>query len=106
MKMSEKLLFAGFACALAAAPLLAGNDAVELPSWSNQGDIKAELSSTGERISGILSSVVSILSVIGMLIGAAMFPVGRGEDGKRWLLGSAIGLVVAGSVYGIAGLFL
>ena len=104
--MIRTLLLAGFACALAAASALAGNDAVELPSWGNQGDIAAELSSTGERISNILSSVVSILSVIGMLVGAAMFPVGRGEDGKRWLIGSAVGLIVAGSVYGIAGLFL
>ncbi len=104
--MRKMALWLGLLGMLAAAAALASNDAVELPSWSSRGDIKAELSSTGERISGILSSVVAILSVIGMLVGAAMFPVGRGEDGKRWILGSAVGLIVAGSVYGIAGLFL
>ncbi len=84
----------------------ANNSAVQLPSWGQQSDIQSTLSSKGEQIANIISSVVAILSILGMLIGAAMFSVSRTDDGKKWILGSVCGLIVAGSVYGIVGLFI
>jgi hypothetical protein len=47
---------------------------------------------------------VAILAIIGMIVGAGYFTVGNGEKGKMFLFGGVIGLVIAGSAYGIAAL--
>jgi len=78
---------------------------VRLPTWANTGNLESDLSSKGQGVANVIALVVGILAVIGMLVGAAQFAIQRAEQGKQWLGGGAVGLVVAGSVYGIAGLF-
>jgi len=78
---------------------------VKLPTWANAGNLESELSNKGQGVANIIALVVGILAVIGMLVGAAQFAIQRAEQGKQWLGGGAIGLVVAGSVFGIANLF-
>ena len=84
----------------------AANNAVELPSWANEGNLDQELSSKGQSVANTLSSIVAILAVIGMLVGAAFFPMNKAEQGKQWVMGGGIGLIISASVYGIAALFL
>lgn len=78
---------------------------VRLPTWANSGNLESELSSKGQNVANIIALVVGILAVIGMLVGAANFAFQRAEQGKQWVGGGAVGLIVSGSVYGIANLF-
>lgn len=78
---------------------------VRLPNWANAGNLDAELSSKGQNVADTIALVVGILAVIGMLVGAGYFAMQRSDLGKQWLGGGAVGLVVAGSVYSIAALF-
>lgn len=87
-------------------PSLAGNDSVELPSWANTGDLESELSSKGKEAASIISIIVAILAIVGMLVGAGFFAVGNQENGKKYLIGGIIGLIIAGSVFGIAAIFI
>ncbi|KAF0190501.1 MAG: hypothetical protein FD165_2669 [Gammaproteobacteria bacterium] len=78
---------------------------VNLPSWAGNQNLESELSSRGQRVSTIISALVGILAVIGMLVGAAFFTMKKFDEGKLWLGGGAVGLVVAALVFGIAGVF-
>jgi len=78
---------------------------VRLPNWANAGNLDAELSSKGQNVADSIALIVGILAVIGMLVGAGYFAMQRSDLGKQWLGGGAVGLVVAGSVYSIAALF-
>lgn len=78
---------------------------VRLPTWANSGNLESELSSKGQNVADVIALVVGILAVIGMLVGAGYFAMQRSDLGKQWLGGGAVGMVVAGSVYGIAALF-
>lgn len=78
---------------------------VNLPSWAGNQNLESELSSRGQKVSTVISALVGILAVIGMLVGAAFFTMKKFDEGKLWLGGGAIGLVVAAVVFGIAGIF-
>lgn len=81
-------------------------DGVQLPNWANGGsNMESDLSQKGQKVANIISLIVGILSILGMLAGAAHFPMNKPDEGKRFLFYSIIGLVVAGSVYGIAAIF-
>ena len=79
---------------LFAEPSLAANTGVELPAWANSGNIETELSNKGKEAANLISVIVGILSIIGMLVGAAFFSVGKQEEGKKYLLGGIILIVV------------
>ncbi|MFQ5470967.1 MAG: hypothetical protein ACE5EH_11795 [Gammaproteobacteria bacterium] len=78
---------------------------VKLPTWADSGNLENELSNKGQSVANVIAMIVGMLAVIGMLVGAGYFAIQKAEQGKQWLSGGAIGLVVAGSVYGIAALF-
>lgn len=78
--------------------------AVKLPNWASTSNLEQDLSSKGQKIANIIASIVGILGVIGMLVGAGCFPLNKPDLGKAFVVYSAIGLVVAGSVYGMAAL--
>ncbi|MCP5008174.1 MAG: hypothetical protein GY941_30210, partial [Planctomycetes bacterium] len=82
------------------------NNAVELPSWAQTGNLESELSNKGKDAANIISLIVAILAIIGMLVGAGFFATGKQEEGKKFLFGGIIGLIVAGSVFGIAAIFI
>ena len=78
---------------------------VKLPTWANSGNLENELASKGQKVANTIALVVGILGVIGMMIGAGQFTLQRHEQGKSWIGGGVVGLVIAGSVFGIAKLF-
>ncbi len=104
--MKSYLLIAIFISTLFLDPLLAANSGLELPSWANSGNLEGELSSTGQNVAGIISMIVALLAIGGMLVGAGFFTVGNPDRGKTYLFGGVTGLILAGSVYGIAALFI
>jgi hypothetical protein len=104
--MKNYIFIAIFISTLFLDPLMAANSGLELPSWANSGNLENELSSTGQNVAGIISMVVALLAIGGMLVGAGFFTVGNPDRGKTFLFGGVTGLVLAGSVYGIAALFI
>lgn len=79
---------------------------VELPSWAGTGNLDQELNNKGKAVADIAATIVGALAIIGMLVGAALFPLNKPDEGKKWVMGGGIGLIIAGSVAGIAQLFL
>ncbi len=84
----------------------AKNKNVELPTWAEQGDVKTEINSKGKNASEVLTAVVVLIAILGMLAGAGFFAFGNSDMGKKLIFGGIIGLVIAGSVYGIAAIFI
>ncbi len=84
----------------------AKNSSVELPSWASTGDVKSEVQSKGKTATDIISAVVVVIAIVAMLVGAGFFAAGNSDMGKKLLFGGIIGLVIAGSVYGIAAIFI
>ncbi len=84
----------------------AKNSSVELPGWASTGDVKNEVQSKGKNAADIISAVVVVIAIITMLVGAGFFAAGNSDMGKKLLFGGVIGLVIAGSVYGIAAIFI
>jgi len=82
------------------------NAAVKLPSWASDGNIENKVSGIGKKVADILAIIVGILGVLGILAGALMFPLNKADVGKQYILWSGVGLVISGSVYGIANLFI
>ncbi len=79
---------------------------LELPSWASSGNLENEMKSKGQEATEILSIIVVLLAIGGMVVGAGFLAVGNQEKGKQFLFGGIIGLIVAGSVYGIAAIFI
>ncbi len=104
--MKSTIFIAVFISILFFDPLFAANSSLDLPSWANSGNLENELSSTGQNVAGVISMIVALLAIAGMLVGAGFFTVGNPERGKTYLFGGVTGLVLAGSVYGIAALFI
>lgn len=75
-----------------------------LPDYAQGNDLTATLESRAHAITDVIALIVSILAIIGILIGAGYFAVGHGERGKTYVTGSVIGLILAASAYGIASL--
>jgi len=106
----KKLYTLGFGLVFVSVAFFVSSDIalaeVKLPSWSGSGNLDKELDNKGKAIAKVASTVVAALAIIGMLVGAAFFAVNKGEEGKKWIFGGGIGLIVAGSVAAIATLFL
>ena len=83
-------------------------EALDLPNYAGAGggNLSADLQSKGKKITDIISMVVAILAIMGILVGAGKIGVGKGDEGKQWVIGGVTALVIAGSVYGIASLAL
>ncbi len=80
--------------------------ATQLPSYMQSGsDLASTVNSKGSEVTQLVSLIVVALAVIGMLIGGGYFAVGRGEEGKRYLLGGVIAVIIAGAAYSIASFF-
>lgn len=79
--------------------------ALQLPNYATGGgNLTADLQAKGKSATDIISLIVAMLAIIGILIGAGYYAVAKGEQGKTWVVGGAIALIIAGSVYGIASL--
>lgn len=91
------VLFAAFA-------VIPVEAATTLPNYAQGGNLSSSIQSKGKAITDIISLIVAILSIIGMLIGAGYIGVGQGDKGKPILVGGILGIILAGSVYGIAAL--
>ncbi|MHB1566389.1 MAG: hypothetical protein ACYCXG_06690 [Acidiferrobacter sp.] len=75
-----------------------------LPDYAQGSDLQATLEERAHAITDVIALIVSILAIIGILIGAGYFATGQGERGRSYVMGSVIGLVLAACAYGIAGL--
>ena len=101
---TKKHLFFAVFIALAIT-LLPAAQALTLPNYaSGGGNLTSDLQSKGKAVTDIISMVVAILAIMGILVGAGKIGVGKGEEGKQWVIGGIVALVIAGSVYGIASL--
>ncbi len=78
--------------------------AIRLPSYAQGADLRMTLEERAHAITDVIALIVSILAIVGILIGAGYFAIGQGERGKSYVIGSVIGLILAASAYGIAAL--
>lgn len=78
--------------------------AIRLPNYAQGADLRMTLEERAHAITDVIALIVSILAIVGILIGAGYFAIGQGERGKSYVVGSVIGLVLAASAYGIAAL--
>ncbi len=84
------------------APLSA--HALQLPNYAQGGDLASTLQTQGKAVTDILALVATIISIMGIVVGAIRIGGGDPDGGKRWVVSGVLGLVIAGSVYGIAAL--
>lgn len=82
----------------------AASAAIRLPNYAQGADLRMTLEERAHAITDVIALIVSILAIVGILIGAGYFAIGQGERGKSYVVGSVIGLILAASAYGIAGL--
>ncbi len=78
--------------------------ALTLPNYAQGGDLASTLQTKGKAVTDILALVATIVSIIGIVVGAIKIGGGDPDGGKRWVVSGILGLVIAGSVYGIAAL--
>ncbi|MHB8254176.1 MAG: hypothetical protein ACYDEV_10875 [Acidiferrobacter sp.] len=78
--------------------------AMRLPNYAQGADLRVTLEERAHAITNVIALIVSILAIIGILIGAGYYTSGQGERGRSYVIGSVIGLVLAASAYGIAAL--
>ena len=77
---------------------------VKLPSWASNQSADQKIQTIGKDVVVFLGVVGGVVALIYGSIGAIRLM--NGEDtGKRQLTHTAMGLVVLGSLYGIANLF-
>lgn len=82
----------------------AASAAMRLPGYAQWADLRMTLEERAHAITDVIALIVSILAIMGILIGAGYFAIGQGERGKSYVIGSVIGLILAASAYGIAAL--
>jgi drug/metabolite transporter (DMT)-like permease len=100
-KMLVVMAFLGVLFTVMPDPVMAE---AKLPSYATSGSVDNQAQAVGKKVTDFLSLGVGILAIIGMLVGAAFFSVGYRERGWQMASGGFVGLVVAGLVYGLAGL--
>jgi hypothetical protein len=107
MRKNINLAVALLAAAIpfALAPALA-HASLQLPSYAAGTDVMAQATSTGKKITDLASLIVAIIAIICIIVSGVFFSQGNAETGKRYLVGSLIGLFVAGCAAGIAQLAL
>ncbi|MDH5485765.1 MAG: hypothetical protein OEY43_11070 [Gammaproteobacteria bacterium] len=76
----------------------------ELPSYAQGGDVSSQLEEKGLLITDTVTLLVGIIGVVAIAASGMYFSSGNSEKGKQFLSGGLIGIFIAGSVYGIAGL--
>ncbi|MHB1511697.1 MAG: hypothetical protein ACYCTF_10245 [Acidiferrobacter sp.] len=77
---------------------------MRLPGYAQGSDLRITIEERAHAITDVIALIVSILAIIGILIGAGYFAIGQAERGKSYVVGSVLGLVLAASAYGIAAL--
>ncbi|WP_298135407.1 hypothetical protein [Acidiferrobacter sp.] len=77
---------------------------MQLPGYAQGSDLRMTIEERAHAITDVIALVVSILAIIGILIGAGYFAIGQGDRGRSYVVGSVIGLILAASAYGIAAL--
>jgi hypothetical protein len=101
--LNKKHLF--YIVAVALIVLTLPVEALQMPNYANGGgNLTSDLQSKGKAVTDIISLIVAMLGIIGILVGAGYFTAGKRENGMQWVVGGIVGLIIAGSVYGIAGL--
>lgn len=106
-----KNLLLAVACVLtlsftAVLPVSTAEAAVTLPNYAQGGNITQDVQTKGKKITDLVSMIVAILAILGIFIGAGYYGVGKGDQGKVYVIGGLVGLLIAGSAYGIAALAL
>lgn len=92
------------ACVSALLLAVSAEAALQLPNYAAGQDVTNQVQQQGKKITDLISMIVAILAIIGIIIGGGHFAVGKGEEGKKYLFGGVIGLILAGAAYGIASL--
>ena len=77
---------------------------MRLPGYAQGSDLRITIEERAHAITDVIALVVSILAIIGILIGAGYFAIGQGDRGRSYVVGSVLGLILAASAYGIAAL--
>lgn len=75
-----------------------------LPSYAQSGDVSAQLEEKGLLITDTITLLAGIVGVVAIAGSAIYFSSGNSDKGKQFLTGGLIGIFIAGTVYGIAGL--
>lgn len=76
--------------------------AANMPSYAGGGDIASDLESKGQAITELIVLVGMIVGIMGLAWGGVKFGSGNAQEGKTWIVNSLIGMVICGSIYGIA----
>lgn len=76
----------------------------ELPSYAQGGDVSSQLEEKGLLITDTITLLSAIVGVVAIAASGMYFSSGNAEKGKTYLFGGLIGIFIAGTVYGIAGL--
>jgi hypothetical protein len=85
-----------------AVPLHLAYAEVQLPNYAQGTDLKSAAQDKGKKITDIVGMIAAICCIIGMAVGGGMIGVGKGEDGKRYLIGGIVGLIIVSLIYAIA----
>lgn len=78
--------------------------ATQMPNYAQGGNLNTQVQSKGKAITEMISLIVVGLCIIGILIGAGYIGVGKADTGKVYVIGGIVGIILAGTVYGIAAL--
>lgn len=80
--------------------LFFGDDAlarISQPSFVT-GDGERAVEQAAGRAYNVIAGIIASIAAITFLIGIGMFMTGNQDGGKKWMINSAIGLVLVGSV--------
>lgn len=75
----------------------------KLPTFASGGDLSSQLESKGQAVTDMITLVAAIVGVVAIAGSAIYFSSGNADRGKQFLVGGLIGIFIAGTVYGIAG---
>lgn len=75
-----------------------------LPSYAQSGDVSSQLEEKGLVITDTITLLAGIVGVVAIAGSAIYFSSGNSDKGKQFLTGGLIGIFIAGTVYGIAGM--
>lgn len=98
--MNKKLKLVLMAAALAFGFLFFGDAiaaGISQPSFVT-GDGERAIEQAAGRAYNVIAGIVASVAAITFLVGIIMFMTGNQDGGKKWMINSAIGLVLVGAV--------
>ena len=76
--------------------------ALRLPNYAQAQNVEAQLESKGKKVTDTVSLVVGIIAILSLIAGAGALMTGNTDMGKRLIIGSVVGLILASAAYSIA----